>query len=73
VVSTCEALPKLTVPGPLSLLQAVVTLAGGFGLPSSVTVPSSAAPLAMPTVWSGPADTEGGPLPGDVSPLKDIS
>ena len=37
VVSTAAALPKVTVPGPLTLLHAVVMLP--LGKPSSVTVP----------------------------------
>jgi hypothetical protein len=40
VVSTAFALPNVTVPSPLTLVQVVVTLAGGFGSRSSVTVPS---------------------------------
>jgi len=33
------ALPKVTVSGPLSLDQVIVTALGGLGKPSSVTVP----------------------------------
>ena len=40
MVSTALALPKVTVPGPLTLLQVAVVAAGGLGRPSSVTVPS---------------------------------
>ncbi len=43
VVSTALASPKVTVPGPLTWLQVVVTAPGGFGSPSSLTVPSSVA------------------------------
>ena len=39
VVSTALAFPKVAVPGPLTSLQIVVTVPGGFGRPSSVTVP----------------------------------
>jgi hypothetical protein len=39
VVLGAEALPKVTVPGPLTIVQVVVTAPGGFGKPSSVTVP----------------------------------
>ena len=42
VVSTAAASPKVTAPGPLTLLQVVVTTPGA-GSPSSVTVPSSSA------------------------------
>jgi|SRR5882724_4439630 len=35
-----EALPKVTMPGPLTFVQIVVTTPGGFGKPSSITVPS---------------------------------
>ena len=41
LVSTAFAFPKVTVPGPLTFDHVVVTAAGGFGSPSSVTVPSS--------------------------------
>jgi hypothetical protein len=40
VVSTAFALPNVTLPSPLTMVQVVVTLAGGFGSRSSVTVPS---------------------------------
>src|SRR5688572_3454862 len=36
VVSTAAALPKLTVPVPLTLLQVWVTVLGGNGIPSSL-------------------------------------
>ena len=54
------ALPKVTVPGPLVLLQVVVTVPGGLGRPSSVTVPSSVAAAGRTTDWSMPASTPGG-------------
>ena len=59
VVSTAAALPNVTVPGPLTSVQVVVTVAGGFGKPSSVTVPSSVAAAGKVIVWSGPALTTG--------------
>ncbi len=59
VVSTAAALPNVTVPGPLTCVQAVVTVAGGVGNPSSVTVPSSVATAGRVIVWSGPALTTG--------------
>ena len=31
--------PNVTVPGPLTMLQVAVTVAGGFGNPSSVAAP----------------------------------
>jgi hypothetical protein len=37
------AFPKLTVPGPLTLLQVVVSVAGGLGRPSSVALPAKEA------------------------------
>ena len=40
VVSTATALPKVTVPGPVTWLHRVVTAPGGTGWPSSETVPS---------------------------------
>ena len=41
VVSTTDESSNVTVPGPESFDQVVVTVAGGSGSPSSVTVPSS--------------------------------
>ena len=38
-MSTALAFPKVAGPGPLTSLQVVVTVPGGFGRPSSVTVP----------------------------------
>ena len=46
VVATAEASPNVTVPGPLTLDQRVVTAPGGVGWPSSDTVPA----MAMATV-----------------------
>ena len=59
LVSTAEGLPNVAVPGPLNCDHAVVTAAGGFGRPSSVTVPLSAAALGKTTVCAGPALTTG--------------
>jgi hypothetical protein len=47
VVSTLLAFPKVTLPGPLTLLQPVVRDAGGFGRPSS-----PAEPLRLATAGS---------------------
>ena len=55
---------NVTVPGPLPLLQVVVTAPGGLGSPSSVTVPSSVAPAGSVMVWSSPASTTGAVLGG---------
>ena len=52
----------MTVPGPLTLDQVVVTVAGGFGFPSSVTVPFRLAVAGKVMVWSGPALTTGAVL-----------
>ena len=43
VVLTALAFAKLTVPGPLTFDQTVVTAPGGLGNPSSVTLPASVA------------------------------
>ena len=39
VVLSAFAFPNVTVPGPLTFVQLVVSVAGGFGKPSSVAVP----------------------------------
>jgi hypothetical protein len=39
VVTFAAGLAKVAVPGPLTFDQVTVTVAGGFGRPSSVTVP----------------------------------
>ena len=57
LVTSELALVKFTVPGPLTLLQVVVTVAGGLGRPSSVTVPLNAAVAGSVIVWSAPAST----------------
>jgi hypothetical protein len=59
VVSTAEASAKVTVPGPDTVLHVVVTPPGGFGNPSSDTVPSNDADPGSVTGWSGPASTDG--------------
>src|SRR5262245_50679497 len=64
VVLTAFALAKLTVPGPLPLVQVTVTAPGGLGLPSSLTEPESAAPAGSVMVWLGPASTTGAVLVG---------
>ena len=60
VVARWDAFAKVTVPGPLTLLQVVVTTPGGFGSPSSVTVPERDADEGNVIVWSIPAFTTGG-------------
>ena len=59
VVSTADASANVTVPGPDTTLQVVVTVAGGLGRPSSVAVPSSDAASDSATDASGPASTVG--------------
>src|SRR5262249_44962016 len=59
VVESAFAFWKLTVPGPLPLLQVSVTVPGGLGFPSSNTVPVSTAPPGSVMVWLGPASTSG--------------
>src|SRR5262245_56833801 len=43
VVSIALALPNVTDPGPLTFDHVVLTVPGGLGRPSSVTVPSKLA------------------------------
>ena len=43
VVVRALALPKVTVPGPLTIDQVVVTVPGGVGRPSSEADPARAA------------------------------
>jgi len=64
LVSTALASAKVTVPGPDTFDQVVVTAPGGFGRPSSVTVPSRLAFEGRLTPWSGQAFTEGASLCG---------
>jgi hypothetical protein len=61
VVSTAEALPNVTVPGPEVLVH-VCDRVLPVGLPSSVIVPSRDAPAGRVMVWSGPAFTDGAAL-----------
>ena len=56
------ALPKLTVPGRLTLDQVTVVVAGGLGKPSSLTAPVNVAWLGGVMVRSGPALTTGAML-----------
>ncbi len=55
VVEADAALPKLTVPGPLTVVHAAV----GAAAPSSVTEPESATAFGRLTDLSGPALTVG--------------
>src|SRR4051812_16984013 len=64
VVFSALASVKLTVPGPLTFDQVVVSVAGGFGSPSSLALPLNDAPAGRVTVWSNPALTVGGWLVG---------
>ncbi len=59
-MSTAFASPNVTFPGPLTLLHTVVTVPGGFGSPSSPTVPSSDAVAGSVMDRLGPASTDGG-------------
>ena len=63
VVSTAVGSPKVTVPGPETFVQVVVSRPLG-GRPSSVTVPSRLAVAGRVTVASGPALTTGAWLAG---------
>src|SRR6185436_15384047 len=62
VVLSVAALPKVTVPGPLTLLQVKVSAAGGLGSPSSEAVPARLAVFGRVIVWSIPAFTVGARL-----------
>src|SRR5882762_11814172 len=59
VVTGAFGLLKLTVPGPLTELQAMVRMPP-TGSPSSVTAPFNLAALGRVMVWAGPALTIGG-------------
>ena len=59
VVDRVEALPNVTVPGPLTLLQLVVTAPGGLGRLSSLAVPARLALAGSVIVASLPAFTVG--------------
>ena len=63
VVSTADGLPNETVPGPLTVVQVVVT-APVRGRPSSVTVPSRLAEAGRTSEASGPAHDRGLVPPG---------
>ena len=58
VVDATLGSAKVTVPGPLTAVHAIVRVAPG-GRPSSVTVPLSVAAAGSVIVWSGPASTTG--------------
>src|SRR5215813_5594592 len=58
VVAAWLAFANVTVPGPLTRLQFVVTVANAGRL-SSCTLPLKAAVLLLVMVWSGPAFTIG--------------
>ena len=54
-----EALVKVTIPWPDTLIQEKIILPGGLGRPSSEAVPEREAPAGRMTVWSRPAFTLG--------------
>ena len=54
-----EEFPKVTVPGPVTFDQVVVTVSGGSGSPSSLTVPDRFTRSGSVIVWSPPAETVG--------------
>jgi hypothetical protein len=60
VVLTTSGSVNVTVPGPLTCVHVTVTVAGGLGNPSSVTVPFNKALAGSVIVWSAPASTTGG-------------
>ena len=57
-------LENVTVPGPLTLVQLLVSCAGGDGSPSSVAVAASAVDAGSVIVLSAPAFTTGAVLGG---------
>ena len=59
VVDVADGAVNVTVPGPLTRIQLNVTTPGGVGLPSSETVPMSAAVAGSVMVASAPAFTTG--------------
>ena len=67
------ALPKLTVPGPEYLVQVVVTVAGGFGRPSSLTVPFRLAAAGSVMVSLAPASTAGAVFVGVPPPVVTVN
>src|SRR6266508_3951627 len=67
LVSTLPGLANCApAAGPLTSDQATVTAPGGFGNPSSVTVPSSSAGVPTVVTWSAPSDTDGVSFAGGV-------
>ena len=68
VVLSAFALPNVTVPGPLTFVQAVETAAGGFGSPSSVTAPLKLADPGSMIALSLPAFTKGAWFTGGATP-----
>ena len=59
MVAAAAGFPKLTLPGPLSLLQAIATVVPA-GRPSSETLPARlTVSTGRPIAWSGPALTVG--------------
>ena len=58
VVETALGGAKLTVPGPLTLVQLTVSVPEG--LPSSLTLPESGATCPREIDWLAPAETAGG-------------
>ena len=64
MVLSWDAFPNVTVPGPVTWLQVVVKLPGGFGSPSSEADPDKFPELGSVMVWSDPAFTLGGRLKG---------
>ena len=64
MVSMAAASPKVTAPGPLVLVHAVVKAAGGVGFASSVTVPLSVAFVGNGKFASTPALVSGPILDG---------
>ncbi len=67
-MSTAFESANETFPGPLTLLHTVVTAPGGFGSPSSPTVPSSAAVAGSVMDRFGPASTVGATFVGGGAP-----
>ena len=59
VVFSAAVFPKVTVPGPVTLDQVVVTVFGGSGSPSSLTEPDRFARSGSVIVWLAPAETVG--------------
>jgi hypothetical protein len=72
VVSSADALPKVTVPGPETTLHAWVRV-DPAGRPSSVTVPFRLAEPGRTMDWSAPALTLGAWLVGGGVPVIAVS